>query len=269
MALDLDDVVRLLQDAAEQVIDPRFRSLQAGEVHEKEPGDLVTEADREAEVLITAGLRRLDPEAVVVGEEAVAADPGVLDLLRTAPRVWVVDPVDGTANFVAGSPEHAVMAALVERGRPVAAVIWQPQLRTLFTAERGAGAYVDGRPLGVPPPLPRDPAQLSGAVAATYLDPATRARVDANTARFAAVRPGPRCCGVSYPRMATGEEHFALFWKMAPWDHAPGALLVEECGGAVRRWDGEHYRVDVPGTGLLAVSDAAAWDDVRAALLDP
>lgn len=269
MTLDLDAVARLLQDVAAQVVDPRFRSLAADEVHEKSPGDLVTEADREAEVLITAGLRRLDPTAAVVGEEAVAADPGLLDLLRTAPRAWVVDPVDGTANFVAGSPEHAVMAALVERGVPVAAVIWQPQLGALWTAERGGGAYVNGSLVGLRPSLPHDPAQLSGAVAATYLDPPTRARVEANSARFAAVRPGPRCCGVSYPRMALGEEHFALFWKMAPWDHAPGALIVEECGGAVRRWDGTPYRVDVPGTGLLAVSDAGVWDDVRRALLDP
>lgn len=269
MPPDLDAVARLLQDAAAQVVDPRFRSLQADEVHEKSPGDLVTEADREAEVLITAGLHRLDPGAVVVGEEAVAADPAVLDALRTAPRVWVVDPVDGTANFVAGSPEHAVMAALVERGVPVAAVIWQPQLDALWTAERGAGAFCNSRRVDAAPSLPRDPARLTGAVSATYLDPATRAQVEANSARFAEVRPGPRCCGVSYPRLATGEDHFALYWKMAPWDHAPGALIVAECGGAVRRWDGSPYRVDVPGTGLLAVSDAGAWDDVRRALLDP
>ena len=265
--LDLDDVARLLQRASAEVVDPRFRSLTADQVHEKAPGDLVTEADREAEVLITAGLAELDPTAVVVGEEAVAADPTVLDRLRTAPRAWVVDPVDGTANFVAGSPEHAVMAALVEHGVPTATVIWQPQLEALWTAERGSGAYRDGVRLPSVPPLPHDPAQLSGAVASTYVDPATRARLDANRGRFARVGPGPRCCGVVYPRIATGEEHFAMFWKMAPWDHAPGALLVQECGGDVRRWDGAPYRVDVPGTGLLAVSDADAWEVVRQGLL--
>ena len=72
-------------------------------MQEKKPGDLVTEADREAEVLITAGLHRLDPGAVVVGEEAVAADPGVADLVRTADRVWLVDPVDGAGSKDAGA----------------------------------------------------------------------------------------------------------------------------------------------------------------------
>ena len=267
MPVDLDAVARLLQDASAQVVDPRFRSLTADQVHEKAPGDLVTEADREAEVLITAGLADLDPTAVVVGEEAVAADATVLDRLRTAPRAWVVDPVDGTANFVEGSPEHAVMAALVEHGVPTAAVIWQPQLGVLWTAERGSGAYRDGERLPQAPELPRDPAELHGAVASTYVDPDTRARLEGHRGRFAAVGPGPRCCGVVYPRIALGEEHFAMFWKMAPWDHAPGALLVEECGGAVRRWDGAAYRVDVPGTGLLAEGDDGAWDVVREGLL--
>jgi fructose-1,6-bisphosphatase/inositol monophosphatase family enzyme len=265
---DLDDVARLLQEAAAEAVDPRFRALQAGQVEEKSPGDLVTAADHEAEQLITAGLLRLDPGAVVVGEEAVAADPALLGRVAAEPRVWLVDPVDGTANFVAGSPEHAVMAALLDRGEPVAAVIWHPQYRVLWTAERGSGAYRDGERL---PPAPRTPdlAVLNGHAAATYLPPDTRAVVEANASRFAGIGPGYRCCGTAYPRIATGVDGFALFWKAMPWDHAPGALLLRETGGAVRRWDGTDYRPAAVGTGLLATSDAAAWEDVRAALLDP
>ena len=267
MPVDLDAVARLLQSAAEEVVTPRFQALTAGEVQEKTPGDLVTDADREAEDLITAGLRELDPGAVVVGEEAVAADPALLEQVRTADRFWVVDPVDGTANFVAGSPEHAVMAALVEGGETVAAVIWQPQLGHLFTAERGAGAFCDG--VRMPPVPAAGPVEtLTGHLASVYLPTPTRELVEGRRDRFAAVGPGYRCCGTAYPRLATGEDGFALFWKALPWDHLPGALLVSETGGTVRRWDGAPYRADQDGPGLLVTADADAWDDVRAALLD-
>ena len=268
----LDQVAVLLQEAADQVVNPRFQSLRASEVHEKTPGDLVTDADREAEVLITAGLRRLDPGAVVVGEEAVAADPALLALVATAPRVWVVDPVDGTNNFVAGSSEHAVMAALIVGGQTVLGCIWQPQLGHLWTAERGAGAFRDGDRLAMAPP-PGPVSSLAGVLAASYLDPATRAEIERNRPRFAELRPGRRCAGVAYPRLACGQDDFALFWKVLPWDHAPGELFVTETGGDLRRLDGSAYRGGRPVTGgaagLLVTRHADAWDDVRLSLLEP
>ncbi|MGH9165392.1 MAG: inositol monophosphatase family protein, partial [Acidimicrobiales bacterium] len=83
----------------------------------------------------------------VVGEEAAAADPRLLDPVGTAERLWVVDPVDGTSNFVRGSPDYAVMVALLERGAAVASWILQPVTGRLFVAEAGSGATVDGRRL--------------------------------------------------------------------------------------------------------------------------
>jgi fructose-1,6-bisphosphatase/inositol monophosphatase family enzyme len=109
--VDTDAITTLLQDVAAEVVTPRFRSLSADEVSEKNPGDLVTVADREAEVLITAALTRAYPDAVVLGEEASAGDPAVLDRYAAAEHAFTVDPVDGTRNFVQGSPDHAVMAA--------------------------------------------------------------------------------------------------------------------------------------------------------------
>ena len=108
--LSSDAVLDLLREVAAEVITPRFRSLTAGEVMEKNPGDLVTVADREAEVLITARLNDAYPDAVVLGEEAFAADHSLMDRYLSAEHAFTVDPVDGTKNFVNGSPDHAVMA---------------------------------------------------------------------------------------------------------------------------------------------------------------
>ena len=106
--------------------------------------DLVTAADRAAEIALTERLPELVPGSIVVGEEAVATDPSVLQRLRGAAPVWIVDPLDGTKNFAAGRGPFGTMVALVERGTLLASGIYLPESDRVFLAERGLGTYVDG-----------------------------------------------------------------------------------------------------------------------------
>lgn len=208
--MDSDAVLALLQDVAAEVITPRFGALGRDDVASKRrPGDLVTVADREAEVLITRALQAADPGAVVVGEEAVSASPALLAGWTDAPLAFTVDPVDGTRNFVKGSPDHAVMVAEVRAGTVVRSWIWQPQHRTAYVAERGAGAWRDG-------------VRLTGGPSRRYTG---------------------TCCGIDYPRIAAGEAGWGVWFKAKPWDHAPGSLLVTEAGGRASYRPGSHPRV--------------------------
>ena len=134
-------MLALLQDVADEVINPRFRALADGEIHEKNPGDLVTDADREAEVLITAALVAAYPDCVVLGEEAHSLDPSLMERYAAADHAFTVDPVDGTKNFVHGSKDHAVMASETRDGEVVRAWIWQPQHDLGYVAERGGGTW--------------------------------------------------------------------------------------------------------------------------------
>ena len=102
--METDDVLTLLKDVADEVINPRFRALASDEIAEKNPGDLVTVADRESEVRITEVLRREHPDALVLGEEAFATDAALLDRFRSADHAFTVDPVDGGGRAVAGRP---------------------------------------------------------------------------------------------------------------------------------------------------------------------
>lgn len=261
----VDEVTGVLREAAEVAILPRFRALADGEVTEKAPGEVVTVADREAELLIGQRLRGI-VDAPVVGEESTAADPGLLAALREAPVAWVVDPLDGTANFVAGRPEFAVMAALVRSGETVAAWIVQPVGGNVYVAEKGAGAWRDGVRLHRAP-ASGDPADLRGAVLTRFLDSAARARVAAVTPRFAEVGQGAMCAGVDYPRLVEGEVDFVLYQRSLPWDHAPGSLLLTEAGGVARHLDGAPYRPsDTRSRPLLDAADEATWETVRALL---
>ncbi len=98
---DMDAVGQILREAAATTVVPRFRMLADHEIEEKSPGEVVTIADREAEAMITTRLQAMLPGVPVVGEEAVAADPSLIEAITTGPCVWLVDPLDGTANFAA------------------------------------------------------------------------------------------------------------------------------------------------------------------------
>lgn len=260
-AMLIDAVTRILQEAAEVAIVPRFRALTDSQVFEKSPGELVTVADREAEDLITPRLREL-VDAPVVGEEAAAANPGLVRIVREAPAAWVVDPLDGTANFVAGRPEWAVMAALVRDGSTVAGWIVRPADDLVYETESGSGAWRNGVRVRRAPASAR-PAELRGAAYTRFMEPAARARIKAAAPQFAEFGPGASCAGIDYPRLMDGELDFVLFWRTLPWDHAAGTLLVTEAGGTARRLNGTDYCSADVGPGLLNAAGDACWYAVR------
>jgi fructose-1,6-bisphosphatase/inositol monophosphatase family enzyme len=248
-----DDVLILLQDVAEEIIKPRFRTLVAEEIAEKNPGDLVTVADREAEVRITEALLRAYPDALVLGEEASADDPGLMARFQSAEHAFTVDPVDGTKNFVHGSPDHAVMVAELRGGEVVRSWIWQPQHEIAYVAERGSGAWKNGRRL-VRPPLGDD---LRGVTS-------RRTWVGRAVGALRALDLTWVCCGVDYPKLVEGAADYALYRRAKPWDHAPGSLLLNEAGGFVGTFDGSPYRPHLdPPLGLIAAADRATYDLVH------
>jgi fructose-1,6-bisphosphatase/inositol monophosphatase family enzyme len=268
---DLAIVQAALREAAEREIMPRFRHLAAGDVHVKTgPLDLVTEADTAAERMITAALQRAFPGSLVVGEEATAADPTLLRGLGEAELAFVVDPVDGTSNFAAGLPLFATMAAAIIRGEVVGAAIHDPMGNDTALALRGEGAWTesaDGRcgDLHVAAPVPL--AAMAGTASWRYLPSPLRATVCRNLPRVAATWDY-RCAGHEYRLLAGGHCHFLLFNRLMPWDHAPGWLLHHEAGGYSARFDGRPYDPDLTGGGLIATTDKASWEALRAALLE-
>ncbi|HYN94387.1 MAG TPA: inositol monophosphatase family protein [Pilimelia sp.] len=262
----IEQVGELLRHAARTAVLPMFGRLADGDVTEKAPGELVTVADRDAERVISAGLRDLLPGSAVVGEEAVADDPAVLDRLGDAGAVWLVDPVDGTANFAAGRGPFMIMVALLRDGQTTAAWILDPRADSLACARRGAGAYVDGVRVWAGDAA-RPATGLRGAVMARFLPAPLGAQVRDRAEGLGVVLPGQHCAGQEYPDVVRGVQDFVLFWKTLPWDHAPGALFTEEAGGVVRRLDGSPYDpTDQRPFGLLAAASPPVWGQVRDAL---
>ena len=262
MHLNPENVTAILAEAAAAEILPRFRTLESHEVSEKESGELVTVADVAAEKLIAGRLLDLLPGSLVVGEEAVAEDARVMETLGGDDPVWVVDPVDGTANFAHGRPVFAVMAALVRGGEIVGGWIHDPIGGATGVAEAGGGAWLDGTRLRAA--TGGGLSEMIGTIhAGQFSTPEMTRHLQARRAALNTLKT-LRCAGHEYLRLAKGETHFSLFTKLMPWDHAPGALLHREAGGVGRTLNGRTYdprRRD--GGALLLAPDDASWTALR------
>jgi fructose-1,6-bisphosphatase/inositol monophosphatase family enzyme len=269
MKPDIQKVAALIEEVAAIEILPRFERLAAHEIREKSPGDLVTVADEAAEAWLTPRLLAALPDSLVLGEEAAAAAPEILRHLVEAESLWLIDPIDGTANFAGGRPRFAVMIAYLHRGQAVASWIYDPVGRRMAVAERGAGAFIDGRRLAVAPP-PAGVAEMTGTLhVGQFGEPALRTRVQERRHLVAAVK-SLRCAGLEYMRLADGQIHFSLYSRLMPWDHAPGVLLHAEAGGHAAYLEGGSYdpaRIDARG--LMLAPDAASWQALHDLLLAP
>jgi fructose-1,6-bisphosphatase/inositol monophosphatase family enzyme len=258
----------ILQEASRREVMPRFRTLGTGDVRQKKSAiDVVTDADEEAERYICAELGRAFPGALLIGEEAMASDPGLLSALPNADLAIVIDPVDGTLNFASDLPLFAVMAAALVRGEVVAAVIHDPNVNDTAMALRGEGAWLEQasgarRDLRVAKPGPLE--AMTGMVSWKYFDEPERQSIPGAFPKFADVS-SLRCCGQEYRLAAAGHCHFLLYGRLNPWDHAPGSLLYAEAGGCARLLHDAPYRAGSISNGLLCAPDRHSWQEIRSA----
>jgi fructose-1,6-bisphosphatase/inositol monophosphatase family enzyme len=252
-ALD-DEMLALMRFAAERSIMPRWRNLAAGEIEEKAQDDLVTIADREVEAFLADALTRLAPGVPVVGEEAAHADPAVLDHLSGS--CWIVDPIDGTANFAAGRGHFATMIALADGSEALAAWIYDPQRGRLCRARRGEGAFVDDERI-VARAGNHNPPVLSAMTRFMAAD--QRALFEREILPHYSAGQAPGCAAEEYPLVAFGRHDIAIYERTLPWDHAAGCLFLNEAGGRCARQDGTPYRVDSGRKGLIAAATPAIW----------
>lgn len=249
-------VAALMRNAAERAILPRWQTLTADQIDDKAADDVVTIADKEAELILSEGLAKILPDATIVGEEAAHADPALLDRLGDT-LCWIVDPLDGTNNFARGAPPFGVMIALAEAGETIAGWIYDPLSGRLIHAHRGGGAWlgdarVTARATGAEPPI--------AAISLVFMDQAKRAAMKQHIAPHYALVDIPRCAAEQYPRLVLGVNDCSIFERTLAWDHAAGVLFVNEAGGMAARPDGRAYRVDeahLPG--LIGAASPALW----------
>lgn len=254
-------VEAIMREASDRAIAPRYRKLTQDEIIDKAPGDLVTIADRESEAMLTARLSNLLPEARVVGEEAVHADPSVMEQLKDN-LCWIVDPLDGTMNFAQGKAPFGVLVALADKGETIGGWILDTLSGRFCHAGKGTGAFVEGycvtaRSTGQQPPV--------AAISTIYMEQGQREAVMAHVAPHYSLVDIPRCAAEQYPRLVLGTNDISVFNRTLPWDHAAGVLFLNEAGGKAARPDGTAYRVDeYERRDLIGASSSELWEDFAA-----
>jgi myo-inositol-1(or 4)-monophosphatase len=252
------------------VLMANWRNLPAGSVEEKKKNDFVTHADRESEVTIVSTIRSRFPRDAFLGEEGgeqKGTEPGS--------RVWIIDPLDGTSNFVSGFPFWCVSIAAREGSELVAAVVWDALRGEMYSAERGSGAWRGQTRLRV---TGRN--DLDGAFVATGFPFRCREQIDTYLALFRAVfiqarairRAGSAALDLAH--VASGVFDGFFEFLLSPWDIAAGALLIEEAGGALTDFDGgqgywDRGNVVAGSPGVVASIRKAAQGIVRERSLVP
>ncbi|MZQ82418.1 inositol monophosphatase [Paenibacillus sp. 5J-6] len=214
------------------------------------PQDLVTEVDKGSEKLIRNLIMTHFPDHSILGEEGVEPGPEAsakaLQAMSEEEYLWIVDPIDGTTNFVHGFPFFSVSIALAHKGEIIVGVVYDPSRDELFVAEKGKGAYMHGKKTVV-----SLDGQLSTSLVATGLPADRNGALPINLKGIQALSPqvrNLRIAGSAALHLAyVASGRLSGFWEIGlnAWDIAAGALLIQESGGKVTDTEGRPYNLAV------------------------
>ncbi len=202
----------------------------------KAPNDFVSEVDRAAEAAIIEVLRQAYPQHSILAEESGASGA----TLAESDYQWIIDPLDGTTNFLHGFPQYCVSIALAVKGAVNHGVIYDPTRNELFTASKGGGAFLNDRRIRVSKKI-----QLQDCLIGTGFPTRDMHNFERYLAMFKDLTP--KCAGIRRPGAAALDLAYVAcgrydgFWEMglSAWDMAAGALMIKEAGGLVTDFAGE------------------------------
>lgn len=258
-------IVNIIRRTARAEIMPRFRSLSAADIDTKSgPNDLVTAADTAAEAMITRTLKIAFPDALIVGEESVAANPTLLDKIADAPVAFIIDPIDGTWNYARGLALFGVILAVTQFGKPSFGLIYDPVADDWAIADDLGHAALEtagtSKPLKAAMGKPLE--ALSGFVPLNLFPKSHQARLASTLPSFARTHP-LGCSAHEYRLLAQGHRDFSLSGSLHPWDHAAGALICANAGAHVEMLDGGEYSASRRDGYLLVAPDRTTWNRLK------
>ena len=266
-----DEVRGLLQEASTKYILPFYKNLSVDQIDTKSSADdFVTVADRQSEVFLSKKLMELIKSSTVTGEEACSDDKDNLSGLRNK-RVWTVDPIDGTKNFVNGNERFCSMVALLEDGKPQASWIFIPTERKCYYADLTGVQLGHNRsafkPLEISPKIkaPANMMDFTCSVSLRYLEPKIKTLFKRKVAHLKN-RVFIGSAGIEATMLAEQQIDFIFHSTTTAWDHAPVDLFCRASGGNsahINLFDGSYSDFNIEQKApVLFVQNKDVWDEV-------
>lgn len=254
----------IMRDVANTVLLPNYGKLNKNDLETKSDGTLCTKVDKEAEERLGYALRGLVANSIVIGEESVEKDPGLLKhLKRDGVRAWIVDPLDGTKNYADNIPHFGMIISYYENGMTQAGWIFDPissRHGRMMSCAMDDVTRINGAPVTLSQPKLDEP--LTG-----FYSGGLHQR-DTSAAQYHAIEDlghdieDLRCSAFEYLAMAEGTHHFKGHPGCAPWDHAAGILALQKCGYHAALVNGDPCDPAIMDEGFLVAPSDQHWDEI-------
>lgn len=256
-------VVNIVRRAARAEIMPRYRNLGSSDIEQKTSSvDLVTIADQRAEAMITRGLARAFANALIIGEEAVAETPDLLEKLPEAELAFVIDPIDGTWNFTHGINVFGVIVSATRYGQPIFGLLYDPIMDDyVITGADQETHFVmaPNRKRACTPSQKQEAKHLRGVYHTGLMSVEQRSVIGAQFPITGGVT-NLHCSCHEYRMLAQGYFDFVITVNPKPWDHLAGALATRQGGGVARMLDGTEYTASAQKGILLVAGNETLWE---------
>ncbi len=262
-----DDIENLIKNVGAKCIYPYFNNLREGDVSFKDSkSDPVSIADKEAERLLQKRFLSILPNSFFIGEELFTEKPEILDYLnQNESPVWVVDPIDGTNNFVAGIEGFGIMVCLIFAGEIISSWLYEVCSRRLTVFHNGGGITENGKPLGLSSQIKRP---FTGKVGRKLRRFSEVQKINAALSDIK-IDFADEPSIIVYHRVLTGELDFLIFKRTYPWDHLPGIALVSTIGCVFSRWSGQPFQFSDVHEGLVVARSRKILDLVLEQIIKP
>ena len=260
ISLDINlrlEVADLLNQASKSIVLPYFKNLTEKQIKSKsEPSDLVTLADEMTETFLSEKLKQLVPGSQVIGEEAADKQPVIMRQLGEPGIVWLIDPIDGTGNYVKGDPNFAIAVALLDSSQTIMGWIHKPLEESTIWAGKDEGSWCGKVKLEIIKKF--NNTGYNDIKGANY----HQNFITAPNMPYSSVnRTGSAAC--EYWNLITNQIQYTTFSRLKPWDHAAGVLIHQEAGGYSAFLSQTPYSASIYNeTGLLSTPTETIWNTI-------
>ncbi len=262
LPISIPKIAAMLKEHCHTHIMPLYKNLTKSQIHQKGQKDIVTDADKNMEKNLSQNLQQILKNSQILGEETYATNPETAKALETNEYVWVIDPLDGTRNFIKQKEEFCSMLALVKNGKTIAAWIYTPLKDEMIMADISSKTQdINGNPITIKTMENTNPENIIGQINFGMFQENNKEELIKIAENKYKNLDKVFCVGYDFSGMCLSRRHFSTYRHLWWWDHIPGSFLLQQAGGIVKQIGNEAYSPIKPAKQLIvAVNDKIAND---------